>query len=197
MIPTAVCRIGRRGSFGSAIVERTGIPRKRQVDVICFSWPPRIATCSAFVIGRQLVSARLRDEDRGTRLACSREQESRVDANGFPVSARKVSRTSARLRLFLRRFRPMHSRSRDPELLQGGSVMKNPMMTDASRCVLCDGRLRNAIFCPSCGESSCSWACYMRHLGQHSRMPGHSPSYSSDSRRDDGPGPAGEQMAQC
>ena len=75
--------------------------------------------------------------------------------------------------------------------------MKNSSMTDVSRCVMCRGRLRNAIFCPSCGKSSCSSACYMRHLGHHSRISGLSPGCASDSGRDDGLDPAGEQRAQC
>jgi len=43
---------------------------------------------------------------------------------------------------------------------------------DASQCVLCGGRLRNAVFCPACGHSSCSWACYLRHLAQHTPLHG-------------------------
>jgi hypothetical protein len=74
--------------------------------------------------------------------------------------------------------------------------MKDPRTTETSQCVLCGGRLRNAVFCPTCGHSSCSWACYMRHLAQHSR-PGWPASYPSDSRRDERPDQAGEQAVAC
>ena len=37
-----------------------------------------------------------------------------------------------------------------------------------SRCIACGGRLRNSVFCSVCGESSCSWVCYVRHIEQHS-----------------------------
>ena len=42
---------------------------------------------------------------------------------------------------------------------KGGPAMKNPRTTETSQCVTCGGRLRNAVFCPICGHSSCSWAC--------------------------------------
>jgi hypothetical protein len=71
--------------------------------------------------------------------------------------------------------------------------MENPRTTETSQCVLCGGRLRNAVFCPVCGHSSCSWACYMRHLAQHSRRPGRPASYPSDARCDDRQDPASEQ----
>jgi hypothetical protein len=65
--------------------------------------------------------------------------------------------------------------------------MTSPCVINASDCVLCGGRLRNAIFCPLCGRSSCSWACYMRHLAQHSLSSGRPSTYRSDSRRHETP----------
>ena len=46
---------------------------------------------------------------------------------------------------------------------KGGPLMKDPRTTESSQCVACGGRLRNAVFCPVCGHSSCSWTCSMRH----------------------------------
>jgi hypothetical protein len=60
--------------------------------------------------------------------------------------------------------------------------MNNPRTTETSQCVLCGGRLRNAVFCPVCGRTSCSWACYMRHLAQHSKRTGRTASHQSDAR---------------
>jgi hypothetical protein len=65
--------------------------------------------------------------------------------------------------------------------------MKNAGITDTSQCVVCDGRLRNAVFCSICEKSSCSWACYLRHLAQHARRPRHPASYPGEPRQDDGP----------
>ncbi len=69
--------------------------------------------------------------------------------------------------------------------------MKNPNATEASRCVMCGHRLRNAVFCQACGHSSCSWACHLRHLAQHPARPGRPAPYQNDSRRDERPDPAG------
>ena len=66
--------------------------------------------------------------------------------------------------------------------------MKNAYITDTSQCVVCDGRLRNAVFCSVCGESSCSWACYLRHLAQHTqhtRLAGRAATYAGEARRED------------
>lgn len=71
--------------------------------------------------------------------------------------------------------------------------MKDPRTTESSQCVTCGGHLRNAIFCPTCGHSSCSWACHMRHHAQHSARPGRTASYQGESRRDERPDPMGEQ----
>jgi hypothetical protein len=39
-------------------------------------------------------------------------------------------------------------------------------------CVECSRRLRDAIFCPYCGASACSWDCYVRHYaGEHCMTP--------------------------
>jgi hypothetical protein len=71
--------------------------------------------------------------------------------------------------------------------------MKDLPTTETSQCVTCGGRLRNAVFCPVCGRSSCSWACYMQHLAQHPARPGGPASYPSDPRRDEQPDQAGGQ----
>jgi hypothetical protein len=71
--------------------------------------------------------------------------------------------------------------------------MKNSRTTETSHCVTCGGRLRNAVFCSTCGHSSCSWACHSRHLAQHAARPGRPTSYQGDTRRDERPDPAGEQ----
>jgi hypothetical protein len=65
--------------------------------------------------------------------------------------------------------------------------MKNAGITETSQCTMCDGRLRNAVFCSICGESSCSWACYLRHVAQHARLAGHPASYPGEPRQDDRP----------
>ena len=46
-------------------------------------------------------------------------------------------------------------------------------MINSSRCLVCGGRLRNAVFCPLCGSSLCSLACYLEHLTGHDRLSGH------------------------
>ena len=69
--------------------------------------------------------------------------------------------------------------------------MEDSRKIETSQCVLCGGRLRNAVFCPVCGRSSCSWACYIRHLAQHSVCPEGPASHPSDPRRDEQPDPAG------
>jgi hypothetical protein len=63
--------------------------------------------------------------------------------------------------------------------------MNNACITDTSQCVVCQGRLRNAVFCSICGESSCSWACYLRHLAQHARLSGRPSTYNNEARWDD------------
>jgi hypothetical protein len=63
------------------------------------------------------------------------------------------------------------------------NLIMDTFKINTSQCVLCGGRLRNAVFCPACGRSSCSWACYLRHLAQHSRHPSHPSTYQSDARR--------------
>ncbi|MHB1556626.1 MAG: hypothetical protein ACYC61_03980 [Isosphaeraceae bacterium] len=68
--------------------------------------------------------------------------------------------------------------------------MKNTRATDTSKCVLCGGRLRNAVFCPICGRSSCSWACSARHVAQHGIAPA---VYPGDATHDERPDPASEQ----
>jgi hypothetical protein len=68
--------------------------------------------------------------------------------------------------------------------------MKQLGTMNASECVLCGGRLRNAVFCRLCGRSSCSWACYLRHLGQHSVRTESPFTYQSDARGHDGQDPA-------
>ncbi|MGP0066647.1 MAG: hypothetical protein ACLQGP_24040 [Isosphaeraceae bacterium] len=45
--------------------------------------------------------------------------------------------------------------------------------------------MRNAVFCPVCGESSCSWACYLRHLAQHAKLSGRPATYPGEARRND------------
>ncbi|HZY87922.1 MAG TPA: hypothetical protein VFE78_24015 [Gemmataceae bacterium] len=40
-------------------------------------------------------------------------------------------------------------------------------MSSFSHCVECNGRLRNAFFCPHCGAAACSWRCYDRHRSGH------------------------------
>ena len=71
--------------------------------------------------------------------------------------------------------------------------MKNPRTTESSQCVTCGGRLQNAVFCAVCGHSSCSWACSMRHLAQHSMRPGRPAPYQGNSCHDEWQAAAGEQ----
>ncbi len=71
--------------------------------------------------------------------------------------------------------------------------MKDPRKTETCQCVRCGGRLRNAVFCPVCGHSACSWACYTRHLEQHSMRPGQLAAYPVDGRRDEWQDALGEQ----
>jgi hypothetical protein len=71
--------------------------------------------------------------------------------------------------------------------------MKGPRTTESSHCVVCGGRLRNAVFCPVCGGSSCSWACSMRHAAQHSMHPVRPASYQGEPRRDEWQDPMAEQ----
>lgn len=71
--------------------------------------------------------------------------------------------------------------------------MKDMRTTEASHCVLCGGHLRNAVFCPKCGHSACSWACYARHIEQHATRPGRPAPHAGDPRRDERPGPMGDQ----
>jgi len=69
--------------------------------------------------------------------------------------------------------------------------MKDPRTTDkTSQCVLCGGHLRNAVFCPTCGHSACSWACHTRHLAQHAVR---TAPYPGEHRRDERPDAMGEQ----
>ena len=60
-------------------------------------------------------------------------------------------------------------------------------MVDFSFCLECGRRLRDAIFCPYCGASACSWDCYGRHYGAKHRL---TPSYS-ESPFSSEPNPAG------
>jgi hypothetical protein len=73
--------------------------------------------------------------------------------------------------------------------------MKNSCTIETSQCVLCGGRLRNAVFCPVCGHSSCSTACHVRHLAQHAVNPGRPASYPGNSWRDEKPERAEGQTA--
>jgi hypothetical protein len=41
------------------------------------------------------------------------------------------------------------------------------IMLDFSFCQECQRRLRDAIFCPWCGQSSCSWKCHVQHVARH------------------------------
>jgi hypothetical protein len=41
-------------------------------------------------------------------------------------------------------------------------------MDSANVCFLCGRRLRNAVFCPLCGSSLCSWECHIKHSAAHS-----------------------------
>ena len=69
--------------------------------------------------------------------------------------------------------------------------MKDTRTTETSQCVMCGGHLRNAVFCPTCGHSACSWACHARHVAVHAVRAG---SYQhGDRRRDERPDPMGEQ----
>jgi hypothetical protein len=69
--------------------------------------------------------------------------------------------------------------------------MKDSRTDEASQCVSCGGRLRNAVFCSTCGRSSCSWTCHMQHLSQHATRPA---SHSGEPRCDDRPDPTGGQV---
>jgi hypothetical protein len=40
-------------------------------------------------------------------------------------------------------------------------------MSSFSHCVECNQPLRNAFFCPRCGEAACSWICYDKHRARH------------------------------
>lgn len=51
-------------------------------------------------------------------------------------------------------------------------------MSAANHCPQCGCALRNAVFCPECGQMFCSWKCYQKHGREH-RNAGPSP-------RDDG-----------
>jgi hypothetical protein len=42
-------------------------------------------------------------------------------------------------------------------------------MSAFSHCIHCGRRLRDAIFCPECGMSTCSWACQAQHAASHER----------------------------
>lgn len=68
--------------------------------------------------------------------------------------------------------------------------MKDPRTTETSHCVMCRSHLRNAVFCPTCGRSACSWACYTRHLAQHTAR---AAPYPGEHRRDERPDAMGEQ----
>ena len=69
--------------------------------------------------------------------------------------------------------------------------MKNSSRaTDTNKCVLCGGRLRNAVFCPVCGRSSCSWTCSVKHVAEHGIAP---PAYPGNTAHVKRRGPAGEQ----
>jgi hypothetical protein len=50
--------------------------------------------------------------------------------------------------------------------------MTNGSASDASKCLLCGRRLRNAVFCPICGSSLCSWVCYIKHIAEHALLKG-------------------------
>jgi hypothetical protein len=43
-------------------------------------------------------------------------------------------------------------------------------MSSYSHCVECNQRLRNAFFCPRCGEAACSWRCYEKHRAGHASV---------------------------
>jgi hypothetical protein len=66
------------------------------------------------------------------------------------------------------------------------NMTMDTLKINPSQCVLCGGRLRNAVFCPACGRSSCSWACSLRHLAEHSRHPARPSTNQSGSRQGDG-----------
>src|ERR1019366_451182 len=40
-------------------------------------------------------------------------------------------------------------------------------MLDFTSCNVCQRQLRDAIFCPQCGQSSCCWECHARHVSRH------------------------------
>jgi len=40
-------------------------------------------------------------------------------------------------------------------------------MSAFSNCVQCGRRLRDAVFCPECGLSTCSWKCHVQHTVAH------------------------------
>ena len=40
-------------------------------------------------------------------------------------------------------------------------------MSAFSHCIHCGRRLRDAIFCPECGMSTCSWTCQAQHAAGH------------------------------
>jgi hypothetical protein len=72
--------------------------------------------------------------------------------------------------------------------------MKNSRTDEASQCISCGGRLRNAVFCSACGHSSCSWACYLKHFSQHAARAGRPASHPGEPWRDDRPDQAGGQV---
>ncbi len=41
---------------------------------------------------------------------------------------------------------------------------------DVSRCLECQERLRNSVFCDQCGQPLCSWECFLRHTSEHARQ---------------------------
>jgi hypothetical protein len=55
-------------------------------------------------------------------------------------------------------------------------------MSNASHCLVCGRRLRNAVFCPFCAASLCCSACFRRHLAQHTLISGRPSDCRSASR---------------
>jgi hypothetical protein len=41
-------------------------------------------------------------------------------------------------------------------------------VSNFSHCAHCGRKLRNAFFCPQCGQPSCSRSCLANHMGRHS-----------------------------
>ncbi len=41
---------------------------------------------------------------------------------------------------------------------------------DSGKCPRCGRRLRNSVFCRVCGETLCSWICYLGHVAEHAHI---------------------------